>query len=1212
MKNRFRFTIFAVIGILFSSHSALHSIDTISDQTNQSYQSIIAEPSISKIGHKDPKGVILEKEEPLRHELLLGIGGSSRQPNPTAPNEQTKFLSGDFTDTDGDGMTDAAELKYGFDPKDPQSFPVEPPIVADIIIPITESGIGAWYEPGSHQITIKWKNPDDGSYSLDLYNGSTTLYYGGHYSESAPVNYFAFNLTGTEILTGHFTKYASNGHWVADYPQFMIDLSKIPTPIVGLPSNKISYTFEGFPSDKELVYRNFLKRVLPLMYSYLGPPAETFNIVIKNMGADSDYFMSTDNGRTFLSDTDFIPRLIAHELVHAWKGRYLITSDKSWSYDPALSGFEEATAEGTAFELMHEYVRSYPNDSATIQLLNWRPYQYWSSETTYYDAVRHNRDTGTSNFWDPFGLECDKYSTVATTWQIMMKKNPNLYKEFMEVYYAKINSDPTWRPNREDIIEMWSQLVPYINGIETPQYINSVPVFRGKPYDEGIYVLNVTRPYGSSGDQHLAVTYADKDGDAWWGILKDRIGEYHLPDWINWMDSDPPDNYIYINTQDQPFTVDIYNSLNERINSYNKKTEIQTDYKLGYGWKRVDELNMANFPVGLYGETVSFDNYIGHDLGAREDFYFFGYSGINQNSNDEYVIMIGVDGVASGNIQITINNKEYRQPIISGAAVFRSTEWPFDMEGEFPIIVSSDGGESHTYYRTILEAGTYWSFFQYQFIIIDKDFNGVEDPVQAGNPPPAPGGVTASDNAYSDKVRISWSASPGATGYKIFRNTTNDSSTAVQIGTTTELFFDDTAAAAGITYYYWVKAYNSGGSSTFSNGDSGYVADTAAPSLSIITHTNNQYVSTASITLGGTASDSGKGDNGIEQVTVNGNRASNDTATGSGTANWSKSVSLSAGANSITVIAYDNSSNHNQTSQSITIYYDVPDTTGPSLSITSHNDGQHVSTSSITLSGTASDSGRGDNGIQQVTVNGSRANNDTATGSGTANWSKSVSLSPGANTITVIAYDNSSDHNTTTQSITIYYDVPDTTPPDTSITGGPSGTITYNNPTFTYTGSDYITPTANLIYATYLQGYDSGWSSFSSSTTKSYTNLPNGSYTFQVKAKDQAGNEDSTPATRSFTVTENIYVAHDCGVSGNTPCYPFIQEGIDAANTFTTIMITEETYAENVILDSPRVLILHGGWNPMFTTDLGNTVINGSLTISDGTLILGGGGITLE
>ncbi len=98
------------------------------------------------------------------------------------------------------------------------------------------------------------------------------------------------------------------------------------------------------------------------------------------------------------------------------------------------------------------------------------------------------------------------------------------------------------------------------------------------------------------------------------------------------------------------------------------------------------------------------------------------------------------------------------------------------------------------------------------------------------------------------------------------------------------------------------------------------------------------------------------------------------------------------------------------------------ETRPPQLLITSHTDGQHVSTPSITLTGTASDSGRGNNGIQQVTVNGSRANNDTASRGGTANWSKVVSLTAESNPITVIAYDNSSNHNQSSTAITIYYD----------------------------------------------------------------------------------------------------------------------------------------------------------------------------------------------
>ncbi|KAA0002289.1 MAG: hypothetical protein FE048_04135, partial [Thermoplasmata archaeon] len=59
----------------------------------------------------------------------------------------------------------------------------------------------------------------------------------------------------------------------------------------------------------------------------------------------------------------------------------------------------------------------------------------------------------------------------------------------------------------------------------------------------------------------------------------------------------------------------------------------------------------------------------------------------------------------------------------------------------------------------------------------------------------------------------------------------------------------------------------------------------------------------------------------------------------------------------------------------------------------------------------------------------------------------------------------------------------DTTPPETTITSGPSGTITYNDVTFTWSGSDDITPTPNLLYSYKLEGYDSSWSPWVSDTS---------------------------------------------------------------------------------------------------------------------------------
>jgi hypothetical protein len=94
----------------------------------------------------------------------------------------------------------------------------------------------------------------------------------------------------------------------------------------------------------------------------------------------------------------------------------------------------------------------------------------------------------------------------------------------------------------------------------------------------------------------------------------------------------------------------------------------------------------------------------------------------------------------------------------------------------------------------------------------------------------------------------------------------------------------------------------------------------------------------------------------------------------------------------------------------------------------------------------------------------------------------------------------------------------DTIPPNTNITAGPTGTITVNTASFSWSGNDNITPTGSLVYATRLEPLEAAFSAFGSATTKSYSNLANGNYTFHVKARDQASNEDPTPATRAFTV----------------------------------------------------------------------------------------------
>jgi hypothetical protein len=85
----------------------------------------------------------------------------------------------------------------------------------------------------------------------------------------------------------------------------------------------------------------------------------------------------------------------------------------------------------------------------------------------------------------------------------------------------------------------------------------------------------------------------------------------------------------------------------------------------------------------------------------------------------------------------------------------------------------------------------------------------------------------------------------------------------------------------------------------------------------------------------------------------------------------------------------------------------------------------------------------------------------------------------------------------------------DTTPPETFIDSGPSGTITGANATFSFSSSE-----ANSTFECRFDG-----ATYSACTSpKDYTNLSNGAHTFDVRAKDGAGNVDATPASRTFTV----------------------------------------------------------------------------------------------
>jgi hypothetical protein len=116
-----------------------------------------------------------------------------------------------------------------------------------------------------------------------------------------------------------------------------------------------------------------------------------------------------------------------------------------------------------------------------------------------------------------------------------------------------------------------------------------------------------------------------------------------------------------------------------------------------------------------------------------------------------------------------------------------------------------------------------------------------------------------------------------------------------------------------------------------------------------------------------------------------------------------------------------------------------------------------------------------------------------------------TSLADGSHTFSVRAKDGADvDSTPATRTWTV-----DGTAPDTSITSGPTGTVSSTSASFAFS--------ATQAGSSFECKLDAG--TYEACTSpKAYSGLSSGSHTFSVRAKDAAGNVDATPATRTWTV----------------------------------------------------------------------------------------------
>jgi hypothetical protein len=253
----------------------------------------------------------------------------------------------------------------------------------------------------------------------------------------------------------------------------------------------------------------------------------------------------------------------------------------------------------------------------------------------------------------------------------------------------------------------------------------------------------------------------------------------------------------------------------------------------------------------------------------------------------------------------------------------------------------------------------------------------------------------------ADDVELRWHANieMDLQGYNVYCGTQSRSyNLPISVGNVTNHVIAD--LDAGTTYFFALTAVDNAGNESGYSSEVSYtipVPDTLAPTIAITAPTVDERFRTVSnaLSLGGTAGD----DRALQTVIWSASDGQNGTATG--TNSWSiANLALAEGDTTITVTALDTAGNQGQ--DVITVSYTAPDTTAPSVVISSPTSGDAYTSdlAAINLAGSASDNVA----VSQVTWSTSDGQSGTATG--TSSWSiVNLALSEGDTTITVTAMD---------------------------------------------------------------------------------------------------------------------------------------------------------------------------------------------------------------
>ena len=310
----------------------------------------------------------------------------------------------------------------------------------------------------------------------------------------------------------------------------------------------------------------------------------------------------------------------------------------------------------------------------------------------------------------------------------MLNKNPDFYRIVKEKIQAEVQKSSSWRPSHEKLRVIFESVVPTINGVATSEYLKKIPVFSEEKLS-GLYP--VVRYKEFMNRQNIFLAYGDDyRHEFWWTFGDKELSEANIPNWIA-KTKDSYDYYVPVFSE-EPFQVNLNTIHGESALVYQGKTKKTiTDSNpipRNLGSVSPTKLRFNKFPRGLYRQQIEFTNFTQHTSNAIQNYYVMGIKDFAPvNRINDLVIYVGIDSQTAKSAELQIGNVKITSNIINGTALFRTNSFARNASGEFTIKVSN-ANSSHVYVRNLIAHGETYSYDRMQkFLIIDKDFDGVED-----------------------------------------------------------------------------------------------------------------------------------------------------------------------------------------------------------------------------------------------------------------------------------------------------------------------------------------------------------------------------------------------------------------------------------------------------------------------------------------------------